>query len=439
MWPRMTRRKILSFAATDAPSVAVSTGSHARSVSEPAGRARGLLAVLACLTAVGPLAIDMYIPGFPAMSRTLHTSSPAIELTLTAFLAGVVVGQIVIGPLSDSLGRRGLLIGGCAGFALVALACAFAPGIGTLIAARFVLGCVGAAGMVLARAVITDRFHGPEVPRHFALLSQIMSVAPVFAPVIGGAILSVSSWRAVFVALCLAGVLLLVAVLVKVPESLPPERRHKGGLMGTFVAMGRLTRNRPFMGCALVLGLASAALFSYISGSSFVFERIHDTSPAVYSLIFAVNAIGMLLAGALFSRLSRRVSVNALLAAAVAVCLAGTLGQVLLTMALGERLAVSWICLFVVLWGIGMLLPATMTLGQDLGRAAPGAASALLGGLQFLFGAIASPVVGLFGVTSSLPMSLIMLVSAALAALALVVLVRPRAVTPSEHDMVMDS
>ncbi|WP_405876328.1 multidrug effflux MFS transporter [Streptomyces sp. NBC_00005] len=435
----MTNRKILSRGATNSPSAAASTASLTLVPPQPAGRARGLLAVLACLTAVGPLAIDMYIPGFPAMSRTLHTSSPAIQLTLTAFLAGVVVGQIVIGPVSDSLGRRGLLIAGCAGFALVALACAFAPGIGALIAARFILGFVGAAGMVLARAVITDLFHGPEVPRHFALLSQIMSVAPVIAPVIGGAILSVSTWRAVFGALCLAGVLLLVAVLVKVPESLPPERRHKGGLVGTFGAMGRLTRNRPFMGCALVLGLASAALFAYISGSSFVFERIHGASPVVYSLIFAVNAIGMLLAGALFSRLSHRVSMNALLTAAVAVCLAGTLAQVLLTMTLGESFAASWICQFVVLWGIGMLLPATMTLGQNLGRAAPGAASALLGGMQFLFGAVASPVVGLFGETSSLPMSLVMLVSAALAALALIVLVRPRAVTPSGPDMVMDS
>ncbi|WP_240436754.1 MFS transporter [Streptomyces sporangiiformans] len=250
------------------------------------------------------------------MSRTLHTSSSAVQLPLTAFLAGVVVGQVVIGPVSDSLGRRGLLIGGCAGFALVALACAFAAGIGTLIAARFLLGFVGAAGMVLARAVITDRFHGPEVPRHFALLSQIMSVAPVAAPVIGGAILSLSTWRAVFGALCFAGVRLLVAVLVKVPESLPPERRQRGGLVGTFHAMGRLTHNRPFMGCALVLGLASAALFSYISDSSFVFERIHGTSPALYSLIFAVNAVGMLLAGALFSRLSLRMRVNTLLTAA---------------------------------------------------------------------------------------------------------------------------
>jgi DHA1 family bicyclomycin/chloramphenicol resistance-like MFS transporter len=227
MRPRVIR-KILHRSVTVFPSGAAPAGSHPLAVPQPVGRERGLLAVLACLTAVGPLAIDMYIPGFPAMSRTLHTTSSAIQPTLTAFLAGVVVGQIVIGPVSDSLGRRGLLIGGCAGFALVALACAFAPGIGTLIAARFLLGFAAAAGIVLARAVITDRFHGPEVPRHFALLSQIMSVAPVAAPVTGGAILSVSSWRVVFGALCLAGILLLVAVLVKVPESLPISPIAKG-------------------------------------------------------------------------------------------------------------------------------------------------------------------------------------------------------------------
>jgi Bcr/CflA subfamily drug resistance transporter len=389
------------------------------------GHPRGLLAVLACLTAVGPLAIDMYVPGFPAMSSALHADGSAVQLTLTAFLAGVVVGQMVIGPLSDGVGRRGLLVAGCAGFAVVALACAFAPSIGALIAARFLLGIVGAAGMVLARAVITDRFQGPDVARHFGLLSQIMSVAPVAAPVIGGAILSVATWRTVFGALSAIGVLLLIAVLAKVPESLPPERRQSGGLAGTFRAMGRLTRDRSFMGCALVLGLVSAALFSYISGSSFVFERIHGASPVTYSLVFAANAIGMLLAGALFSKLAGRIRVNTLLTAAVTVCATGTLAQVVLVDALGEDFAASWICLFAVLFGIGILLPAAMTLGQSLGRAAPGAASALLGGTQFLLGATASPLVGVFGESSSLPMAVIMLIAVALAAATLLVLVRP--------------
>lgn len=390
------------------------------------GRATGLVVVLGCLTAVAPLTIDMYVPGFPEMGAALHTGGSAVQLTMTAFLVGLVVGQIVIGPVSDGLGRRGLLVGGGVAYILCSVACALAPAIGVLIAARFLQGAAAAAGMVLARAVITDRFHGPDIPRYFALLSQILGVAPVAAPVLGGALLSISTWRAVFVALGCIGVLLLIGVLAKVPESLPPEHRHRGGLAGTFHAMGRLVRDRPFMGCALVLGLASAALFGYVGGSSFVFERIHGVSPGTYSLIFATNAVGMLTAGTVFARLAHRVRLNTILTGAVAVSAVGALGQVLLTALLGESLVLTWITLFVVLWGIGAIFPAVMSLGQNLGRATPGAASALLGALQFILGALATPLVGLFGERSSLPMALVMLVALALAVLTLVVLVRPR-------------
>lgn len=382
--------------------------------------------MLACLTAMTPLTIDMYVPGFPAMSTALHTGGAEVQLTMTAFLAGLVAGQIVIGPVSDGLGRRGLLIGGTAAYVLLSLVCAVAPGVGVLIGARFLQGIAASAGMVLARAVITDRFAGPDVPRYFALLAQILGVAPVAAPVLGGAILSFSGWRAVFGVLCGAGVLLLLGVLLKVPESLPKEHRNVGGLAGTFRAMGRLTHNRPFMGNILVLGLASAALFTYIAGSSFVFERVHGVSAGVFSLIFAVNASGMITASAAFSRLSRRYRLNTLLTLAVTVSGTGALAQVVVTALFGEVFAVTWICLFVVAWGVGMLFPASMSLGQNLGRAASGAASALLGGLQFTFGALASPLVGLFGTDSSLPMAVIMLIALALAAVALAALVRPR-------------
>ncbi|KAB2388440.1 multidrug effflux MFS transporter [Actinomadura montaniterrae] len=404
------------------------TAEHATGRPHPAGRARAgvLLLVLGSLTAVAPLAIDMYVPGFPEMGSALHTSGSAVQLTMTAFLAGLVAGQIVIGPVSDGLGRRPLLIGGAIGFIACSACCALAPSVGVLIAARFLQGVAAAAGMVLARAVITDRFHGPDIPRYFALLSQILGVAPVAAPVLGGAILSVSTWRAVFAALCVVGALLLAGVLAKVPESLPPERRHAGGLAGTFRAMGRLARDRPFMGNVLVLGLASAALFTYISGSSFVFERIHGVSAGVYSLIFAVNAAGILTAGTAFGRLARRVRLNTLLTCALSVSSAGALAQVLAVAVIGESFAATWITLFVTVWGVGMLVPATMSLAQNLGRAAPGAASALLGGLQFGFGALAAPLVGLFGESSSAPMAVIMLVALMLALLALAVLVRPR-------------
>ncbi|MHB9862221.1 multidrug effflux MFS transporter [Streptomyces sp. YIM S03343] len=390
-----------------------------------AGAATALVAVLAALTAVAPLATDMYVPGFPAMGDTLGASSSAVQLTMTGFLAGLVAGQLLIGPISDGLGRRKLLLGGVTGFAFFSLLCALAPNAPLLTGARFLQGMAGAAGMVLARAVLTDLFHGPDLPSRFALLSQIMSVAPIAAPILGGAVLSVSTWRAVFALLTALGVLLLLAVLKAVPESLPPERRHTGGVTATFRAMAGLLGRRAFMGYVLVMSFAAAAMFSYISGSSFVFETLHGVSSTVYSLIFATNALGSLFAGAVFARLAGRVTLNALLATGVGAVLTGALAQVLLVLTAGETLAGTWATLFVAMSGVGMVFPAAVTLSQTLGRTAPGAASALLGGLQFLFGALASPLVGLFGERSSLPMALIMLTAALGAFLALITLARP--------------
>lgn len=384
-----------------------------------------LVAVLGALTAVAPLATDMYVPGFPSMGAALHASSSAVQLTLTAFLAGLVVGQLVIGPLSDGWGRRRLLLSGVTGFVLLSLLCAVAPNIELLTAARFLQGVAGAAGMVLARAVITDCFRGADVPRYFALLSQILGIAPIAAPVIGGAVLSLSTWRAVFVVLAVIGALLLAAVLSKVPETLPPERRHGGGLTGTLRTMVGLLTHRAFMGYVLVLGLTSAALFAYISGSSFVFENVHGVSATVYSLIFASNAVGMLIAGATFARLSRRVRMNTLLIAGLLVSGIGAVALLVVPALAGETLAATWVCLFVTMSGIGLVFPATMSIGQTLGREAPGAASALLGGLQFLFGALASPLVGIFGEDSATPMAVILLTALALAGVALVLLARP--------------
>ncbi|WP_405718219.1 multidrug effflux MFS transporter [Streptomyces sp. NBC_01537] len=391
----------------------------------PPARVAALIAVLGALTAVAPLATDMYVPGFPEMGSSLRATDSAVQLSMTAFLAGLVLGQILIGPLSDGLGRRRLLISGTSAFAALTLVCAFAPNIQVLIGARFLEGVAGAAGMVLARAAITDWFHGPDIPRFFSMLSLVLGVAPVAAPVIGGAILSVSTWRTIFLVLAVVGVLLVLAVVTKVPESLPPDRRHKGGMGSTFRAMGSLLRERTFTGYVLTLGFSGAALFTYIAGSSFVFENIYGVSATQYSLVFAVNAVGMLLAGALFGVLARRIRMNTLLAAGVTIAAAGVIGQVVLLTTVGGSLAGTWACLFVTLAGVGMVFPASMSLGQTLGRRAPGAASALLGGTQFLLGALASPLVGLFGTTSVTPMTVIMLGALACAVLALTLLARP--------------
>ncbi|MEV6162140.1 multidrug effflux MFS transporter [Streptomyces sp. NPDC052052] len=388
-------------------------------------RVGALLAVLGALTASAPLATDMYVPGLPAMGEALGASSSTIQLTMTTFLIGLVVGQLFFGPLSDSLGRRRLLIAGSAGFAVFSLFCAVSPNVETLLAARFLQGVSGAIGMALARAVITDRFHGRDIPKYFAVLSQILGVAPIAAPVIGGAVLAVSTWRIVFVVLAVIGVGLAVSVVVKVPESLPPERRHSGGVGSSFRAMSRLVATRRFMGYVLVLGFTGAALFAYIGGSSFVFQDIHGVSSTVYSLIFAANAVGVLIAGATFGRLAHRVSLHALLVSGLAITTVASLAQVLVVTLAGESLAGSWICLFVGNTGIGLIFPASMSLGQNAGRSAPGGASALLGAFQFTFGALATPLVGAFGEESSQPMAVIMLVALLGAVLAVAVLVRP--------------
>ncbi|MEU4896887.1 multidrug effflux MFS transporter [Streptomyces sp. NPDC044780] len=394
-------------------------------VTDPSRRPAALIALLGALTAVAPLAIDMYVPGFPEMARTLHTNDSSVQLSMTGFLAGLVIGQLVIGPLSDGLGRRRPLIAGTALFVVLSLVCVVAPTIELLIVARFLQGVAGAAGMVLARAVLTDRFHGPRLPHYFSLLSMVLGVAPVAAPVIGGAVLSAGSWRWVFGALAVFGVALFLAVLRGVPESLPPERRQQGGVAGSFRAMGRLLGHRAFLGCALTLGFTSAALFAYIAGSSFVFQDVYGTSAGLYSLIFATNACGMLLASAVFGTLSRRMALGTLLSASIVVASAAVLLQVLLLATVGGSLAGTWVTVFFAAFGIGGVFPATMSLGQSFGREASGAASALLGGIQFLFGAAASPLVGAFGTTSATPMAGTMLTALVCAAGCLVLLIRP--------------
>ncbi len=384
--------------------------------------------MLGALTAVAPLATDMYVPGFPALGRTLHASSSAVQLTMTAFLGGLVIGQLIIGPISDSIGRRRLLIGGTLGFTLFSVLCAIAPR--HQAAHRGALPCkgvTGAGGMVLARAVLTDRFHGVELPRYMALLSQIMGVAPVAAPILGGAVLqSVSTWRTVFLVLTAMGVALLLGVLGKVPESLPPERRQPDGVASTFRAMGSLLRHRAFMGYVLVLAFTGAALFTYIAGSSFVFEDLHGVSATTYSLVFATNAVGMLLAGAVFSRLAPRVRLNTLLTVAVLVVVAGAVARVVLRLALGETFAGTWCHALRHGQQHRPGLP-----GRDEHRPGdrPARSRRRLGAARWptvpARCAGRTGLVELFGTGSSLPMAAIMLVAAACALLALLTLVRP--------------
>ena len=407
---------------TETPTTSAST---AHPPTRPVG-AGVLITVLAALSAMAPLAIDMYVPAFPRMAASLGASASAIQLSMTACLVGLVVGQLVIGPLSDSRGRRAPLLVGTLAFIVFSLASAAAPNAAILTGTRFLQGIAGAAGMVVARAVLTDRFHGPALAQKYAILSMVIGVAPVVAPVVGGAIIGVAPWRMIFVALAAIGLVQLMAVARWVPESLPVEQRARGGLTTTLRAMGQLLHHRAFVGYVLTLSAASAAMFAYISGSSFVFQDHYGVSPGFYSAIFAVNASAMVVASFAFGRLARRTPVTRLLGIGVAIALAGSLAQVLIDLTSGGTLTSTWICLAVTQFGIAWITAGTMTMGQTLARGASGAGSALLGGGQFTLGAIVSPLVGMFGAGSPLPMAVIMLIGYGLAALALLAVARPR-------------
>lgn len=367
-----------------------------------------LLAVLlgGC-TAFGPLTIDMYLPAFPQIAADLHSTAAQVQLTLTACLIGLALGQLVIGPLSDILGRRRPLLGGLAVYALTSVACVFANSVSLLVGLRFLQGVAGAAGIVIARAIVRDLYSGAAAARFFSNLMLISGLAPILAPIIGGQLLKVATWHGVFAVLAAFAVVLFLGGLAGLRETLPPERRHGGGLSQTFGSIRLLLRDRAFVGYVLTSGLTMAAMFAYISGSPFVIQELYGASPQTYSLIFGVNAIGIVAVAQLNGRLAHRVHSATLLSIGVrVVALAGiALLAVVLLGGTGLGLVGFLIPLFVLIASIGMILPTTTTLAMADHPEAAGAASALLGSVQFVIGGLTAPLVGLAGQASAVPMA----------------------------------
>ncbi|KOV71057.1 multidrug effflux MFS transporter [Streptomyces sp. MMG1121] len=395
-----------------------------------ATRRTGLLVtfVLGGLTATPPLAMDMYLPSLPEVTTSLHAPAATVQLTLTACLAGMALGQLVVGPMSDRWGRRRPLLAGLAVYVLATALCAFAPNVETLVAFRLEQGLAGAAGIVIARAVVRDLYDGVAMARFFSTLMLISGAAPVVAPLIGGQILRVTDWRGVFLLLTAVGAVLAALVWLRLPETLAPADRHRGGAKEALRTMLTLLADLPFTGYTLAGGFAFAALFAYISASPFVIQEIYGASPQTFSLLFGLNSVGLVAAGQVNGKvLVGRVALEKVLACGLTVIvLAAT---ALLLMATGAFGAVGLppiaAALFVLMSAMGITLPNTQSLALLRTPHAAGSASALLGTTSFLVGAVASPLVGVAGERTAVPMALVQLAGALVAAACFVGMCRP--------------
>ncbi|GKS09757.1 Bcr/CflA family drug resistance efflux transporter [Paenibacillus chitinolyticus] len=380
--------------------------------AEGAGRSRKftLAVILGSLSAFGPLSLDMYLPALPKLADDLHTTASLAQLSLTSCLLGLAIGQVFAGSISDIKGRRGPLMIGLAVYTAASLLCAIVPSVWGLIVLRFIQGMAGSAGIVLSRAVVRDMYSGPELTRFFSLLMLINGVAPILAPIAGGQLLQFTSWQGVFIVLALIGVIMLLASWKGLPETLPPGRRTKGGVKQTVATFKTLLRDRIFMGYALSQGLVAAAMFAYISGSPFVIQNIFGASPQMFSLFFAINGLGIILAGQIAGRLAGRVSETKLLISGLII--AGLGGVTLLAMILaGAGLTAILIPLFFVVSSVGIVNTAGFSLAmQNYGHSA-GSASALLGLLSFIFGGLVAPLVGIAGSGTAVPMGIVIAAS----------------------------
>ena len=366
--------------------------------------------ILGTLSAFGPLSIDMYLPALPILTKDLHTSTSLAQFSLTACLLGLALGQLVAGSQSDVRGRRIPLLIGLVSYTFSSLLCAISPSIWGLILLRFIQGFAGSAGIAISRAIVRDLYSGSEMIKFFALLMLVNGVGPIFAPIIGGQILHFTSWRGVFLVLSVVGIVMLLAVFSALPETLPLQRRSQAGLKNILATFLVLIGDRVFMGYALPQGLVMAAMFAYISGSPFVLQNIFGASPQMYSIFFAINGLGIILASQITSRLASRITGTRLFIGGLVLATIG--GISLLTMILGGAgLAAILTSLFVVVSSVGVVSTAGSSLAMENYGHSAGSASALLGLFAFVIGAIVAPLVGLGGGNTAVPMGIVIAVA----------------------------
>ncbi|WFE14769.1 Bcr/CflA family efflux MFS transporter [Bacillus atrophaeus] len=394
----------------------------------PTGKERLALAfLLGMLAILGPLNIDMYLPSFPEIADDLSARASLVQLSLTACLIGLTIGQIIVGPVSDAKGRRKPLLICIFLFALSSLFCALSPNITTLVIARFLQGFTASAGLVLSRAIVRDVFTGRELSKFFSLLMVITAVAPMVAPMTGGAILLLpfATWHTIFHFLTLIGFILVLIIALRLKETLPPEKRIPSSIGTSVRTMGSLMKDRSFIGYALTVGFIHGGSFAYVSGTPFVYQDIYGVSPQVFSILFGINGLAIITGSFIIGRYGGIIHEKSLLRIAVITAFIAT--AVLLTMTIVHGPLITLvISIFIYMITIGMVLTSTFTLAMENQGHRAGSASAMLGMLPLLLGSIVSPLVGI-NETTAIPMGAIMFITSVIGSLAFFKLTKQKA------------
>ena len=379
--------------------------------------------LLGALSMFAPLSTDMYLPALPSVQHDLSASATAVTLTLTSSLIGLGAGQLIAGPLSDAFGRRRPVLAGLAIYTVASVLCALAPDVWTLTVMRLIQGAAGAAGIVIARAVVSDLYSGVAAARYFARLMIVIGLAPILAPLIGGQLLHFTDWRGVFLVLAGIGAVLQFVTWRALGETLAPEARQSSGFKKMLGVLRVLARDRRFMGLTVCFAACFGAVFAYISGSPFVIEDIFGLSPQLFGVLFAVNAVGLVTVSQVGGRLVSSVGPQRLLIVGIATMTIAGVGLMATVLAHGGLAPVE-ICFFGVIASFGMVAPNATALAMAPYPHVAGSASALMGLTQFLLGAAVAPLVGVAGNRSAVPTAAVILALAFAAGVVLAVSLR---------------
>lgn len=364
----------------------------------------GTALVLGLLSAIGPFAIDMYLPALPSIGQNLGASMGAVQASLMAFFIALGIGQIIYGPVSDMVGRKPPLYFGLALFAVASVGCALAPDIETLVVLRFIQGLGACAGMVVPRAVVRDLHTGHDAARLMSLLMLVFSVSPILAPLAGSVLIETVGWRSVFWAVMVAALLGIILLATSLPETRPAKERVNSSVASAMAAYGVLLRDRHFLGLVFIGAFGISSFFAYLANSSFVLIDHYGLTPRQYSLAFAANAASFIGISQFTGKLSARFGLVRLVKFAVVGYAAMMTLLLAINLAGVDRLDVMIGVLFVGYGFLGLVVPTTAVLALEEHGAIAGTASALMGTLQFVTGAIVMALTGLFVDGSARPM-----------------------------------